>query len=204
MRLERSKRFDLDTLIQNVPSLRQVAEAYHGNDTSGDALTTKRNRHISITARKSSVRQEGSSVHSEPIAGQLGSVSNRAQSIPKGRLQSLVVDRSSPSNLPPTLNQKENEAAVPPSLSMFRDSKLPSLRSTMANTSALRTEATNSPKKVKIISMDGVKKQGRHQRSKTQRGAPVASGETLSGEDALKQYYDKMFALELKLKNDLE
>ena len=32
----------------------------------------------------------------------------------------------------------------------------------------------------------------------------VNRGEELSAEEALKQYYDKMHALELKLKNDLE
>ncbi len=59
----------------------------------------------------------------------------------------------------------------------------------------------DSPKKVHVIDMTGAK---RFKSKKRTRGLPSSAGEQLSAEDALKQYYDKMYSLELKLKNDLE
>ena len=123
--------------------------------------------------------------------------SKRALSNPRGRKSSLYEGRSE-------LSQRMimTETAPTP---LDTHLKLPSLKTTNPGTLAAPTAGASTPRDGHVINMDAAKRNTK-KKPFTRRGMSVNvhGGEELSADEALKQYYDKMHALELKLKNDLE
>lgn len=99
---ERSKKFDVEELIRDVPSLKEIQNAYHDADL---VMPTKKNRHAALTNRSSIQHEAIMSLIPNKGATRNSTIdaSRRAQSNPRGKLKSLI-DRKNTTTDGPTLS----------------------------------------------------------------------------------------------------